>query len=142
MPCNPPAYTPSGKKRSLPAVFSCLSETIIPLKKKMIKNSQNSISFLCVTDSFYRWAFRISKSSRDPWGMRNRKMQCHLQHGWLQRNRSLEHGCAINRMFALQQPSQMLWRTVLREIASSGAISQGSAVSGNMRDDVSGLTHL
>lgn len=56
-----------------------------------------------------------SKKSRDPWGMRNRKMQCHLQHGWLQRNRSFEHGCAINRMFALRQPSQMLWSTVPRE---------------------------
>lgn len=85
------------------------------LKKKIIKNSQNSISFLCVTNSFYRWAFWISKSCRDPWGMRNRKMQCHLQHGWLQRNRSLEHGCAINSMFTLRQPSQMPWSTVPRE---------------------------
>lgn len=90
-------------------------QTITPLKKKRIKNSQNSASFLCVTDSFYRWAFQISKNSRDPWGMRNRKMQCHLQHGWLQRNRSFERGRAINRMFALRQPSQMLWSTVPRE---------------------------
>lgn len=113
MPCNPPAYTPSGKKRRLPAIFSRISETITPLRKKNKKFSK--LSLFCFTDSFYRWAFQISKNSRDLWGMRNRKMQCHLQHGWLQRNRSLERGCAINRMFALRQPSQMLWTTVPRE---------------------------
>lgn len=84
-------------------------------RKKNKKLSQLNLPFFVLLTPFTDGPFESQKTARDPWGMRNRKMQCHLRHGRLQRNRSLERGCAINRMFALRQPSQMLWSTVPRE---------------------------
>lgn len=75
MPCNPPTYTPSDKRRSLPVTFSDISGTIIPWKKKekKKKNLNTCPSFICVNASFYRGAIRFSKNSKDPWRMRTER---------------------------------------------------------------------
>lgn len=83
----------------------------------------------------------LKQQQRSP-GNQDRKMQCHLWHGWLQRNRSLEHGCAISTLFKPRRLSQTLPRTVPREsqLFLQGLFLQGSAVSEHRRDDGSGLT--